>query len=352
MDRRTMLTGGAAAAATTVAVMSSGTTVSAKPLVFGRMRTRPTGPPQITFTIFSRHLQWVTTEELARTDPYGTGVAVGEAALEIGFTAVDLTVRRGGHVLPEMVGTHLEPMLEGLRSTGATCDHMTTNIDTVEAEYANEVLSTASALGIVRYRWGTFRYDGGVGLAYFDELDRLAEQTKRLAKLNGRHGMQAIYHTFSGGRVGSSLWDLLYILQFRDPDKVAINFDVGHLAAEGARGSVYNNLRAAMPFVRGFGLKDVTLSQSRPGRADSTWVPAGAGIVDWEQAFGILLEGGFRGPAESQIEYDYNGVNLNQTFWADDLPLTRDEMIGTIASELATYRAAALAAGWSVNQLV
>src|SRR3954469_20016843 len=51
--------------------------------------------------IFSKHLQFVQGEELPRT------------AAEIGFDAIDITVRKGGHVEPERVRQDL-PGLVGL----------------------------------------------------------------------------------------------------------------------------------------------------------------------------------------------------------------------------------------------
>jgi hypothetical protein len=65
-------------------------------------------------SVWSRHVQWVRTEAETRSDPYGTGVAVGEAIRAGGYSAVDLTVRDGGHVPPAQVRTHLPLMLNGI----------------------------------------------------------------------------------------------------------------------------------------------------------------------------------------------------------------------------------------------
>ncbi|MDH3281492.1 MAG: hypothetical protein OEQ18_10235, partial [Gammaproteobacteria bacterium] len=54
------------------------------------------------WTIFSRHLQCLTTQEYARQYPYETGVIIGEAAAEAGFGAINLAVRVDGHVEPEI----------------------------------------------------------------------------------------------------------------------------------------------------------------------------------------------------------------------------------------------------------
>src|SRR3954467_2299404 len=86
------------------------------------------GAQKLVTQIWSRHLQWVSTQAQANSDPYGTGVQVGQACLASGFAAVDLTVRSDGHVQPTLVATNLPLMLNGIRSTGCSCDQIGNNI--------------------------------------------------------------------------------------------------------------------------------------------------------------------------------------------------------------------------------
>ncbi|MEV6810863.1 TIM barrel protein [Micromonospora sp. NPDC051296] len=317
---------------------------------------RPTRrPPRITWTIFSRHLQWLTTQAYAHSHPYETGVLVGEAAAEMGYAAVDLTVRPGGHVEPAAVRQNLAPMLRGVRSTGVHCEHITTGISSRSSDHADAILTTAADQGIRYYRWGTFSYRWDAD-AYGDQvlaqLHALRQEVRSLAVLSRRLGLTGIYHTFSGGRVGSSVWDLVHLLDTIDPDALALNFDIGHLIAEGAVGSWQTNLRLAFPRVRGIGLKDSTVTRAANGSARAGWVPAGQGFVPWTDFFRVLREGGFSGPCEAQIEYVHEGVNLNTTFWADtpSFTLSRAQMLATIATELSVYRTAATAAGWTAAE--
>ena len=76
--------------------------------------------------------------------------------------------------------------------------------------------------------------------------------------------------------------------------------------------------------------------------------------MDWVEFFRLLREGGYSGPAESQLEFDYMGTNLNSTWWSDSptFTLSRTDMIKVMASELAVYRQAALEAGWDASQLI
>src|SRR5690242_5436255 len=67
-----------------------------------------------TIAVFSKHLQWLPFADL------------GPVIADAGFTAVDLTVRPGGHVAPERVELDLPPAVETLRRSGLTVPLITT----------------------------------------------------------------------------------------------------------------------------------------------------------------------------------------------------------------------------------
>ena len=309
------------------------------------------------WTMFSRHLQCMTTQEFSRQNPYDTGVIIGEAAAEAGFGAINLTVRVDGHVEPAIVTTNLPPMLQGIRSTGTHCDHITTNVLNLQSDYAEEVLGTAADNGVRYYRWGTFNYDHSptaYGEQFIAQLDQARREAEALAAYNARLGLTALYHTYSGNRVGASLWDLMYILRDQDPDAVAINFDIGHMFSEGVNSWV-NDLRYAMPYVRGASMKDATYVSDASGEVDRLFMAMGEGSVDWVEYFRQLREGGFSGPAESHLEFEFMGTNLLQSTWwreSSDSIVTREQAIGLMASELAAYNRYATEAGWGQSQLI
>ena len=56
--------------------------------------------------IFSKHLQFLNYQDLA------------EAAAEMGFDGIDLTVRPKGHVLPERVESDMPKAVEAMRKVG------------------------------------------------------------------------------------------------------------------------------------------------------------------------------------------------------------------------------------------
>jgi sugar phosphate isomerase/epimerase len=381
MHRRDFLMSALAAAA------AGASTTAAQAVDFegaGRLQAGSRPPPRIVFTIFSRHLQWLTTQAYAMSNPYETGVLVGQKAQELGYTAVDLTVRSTGHVDPNLVDvkTNLPAMLKGLRSTGATCAHITTNVVDDRAAvatylgnpvYASDVLNVAAAEGIRIYRWGGFSYSTQpdpatgapqpFGMQVLEQLEAFTQRVQQLAYLNRRLGLTAVYHTFSGGNNGRSVWDLMHMLQHFNPDDLALNFDIGHMITESALSAWRTNVRYAMPYIRSAGLKDALVERNpSSGTVRSVWKLAGTGMVQWREFFTLLLQGGFSGPAEAQYEYDVVGlrgtnVSLNTTFWADHAQfvsgnLTPAFMTAELAKDLVTYRAQAAAAGWASNQVV
>src|SRR4051794_18219256 len=126
MDRRQWL-GAAAAAGGALGVPAASAQTSRSLAAAAEAAATPV--PHGTWCMFSRHLQYVSTQAEAAADPYGTGVKIGEQAARMGASAVNLTVRSGGHVEPTLVGRNLGPMLAGIRSTGTICEYITTGIN-------------------------------------------------------------------------------------------------------------------------------------------------------------------------------------------------------------------------------
>ncbi len=102
--------------------------------------------------VFSKHLQWLDYEAMAET------------AAAAGFDGVDLTVRPGGHVLPEHVQDDLPRAVAAVRKAGLSVDMMTTAIDDARDAQTKSILKTASALEIKYYRLAWIDYDDALGI--------------------------------------------------------------------------------------------------------------------------------------------------------------------------------------------
>ena len=271
--------------------------------------------------IFSKHLQFLQGEQLAR------------AAADLGFDGVDLTVRKGGHVEPERVRQDLPPLVKIIRDHGLETPMITAGIVDADSPQAEDILKAMAELGIRNYRWGDLRLTADQPLAV--QLERMKPRVAKLAALNARYGVCAMYHTHSGlGLVGASIWDLHILLNDFDPGAVAVNYDIGHATVEGGFGGWINSFRITGKYLRGIAVKDFLWEKDARGNWQPEWKPLGAGMVRFPQFFGMVAQSGFAGPLQLHFEYPLGGANDGKT----TLTMPRDQVFGAMKQDLAKLR--------------
>src|SRR5580658_2761483 len=94
------------------------------------------GQRKLKVAIFSKHLQFVAGEELAK------------AAASVGFDGIDITVRKGGHVAPERVRQDLPPLVAIIRRHGLEVPMITADIIDTQTPFTEDILKTMQELGI------------------------------------------------------------------------------------------------------------------------------------------------------------------------------------------------------------
>ena len=247
---------------------------------------------KLKISIFSKHLPFLKGDDLAAK------------AAELGYDGLDLTVRKGGHVEPERVKQDLPPLVALIRANGLEAPMVTTDIVDAETPFAEDILKTLAELGIRQYRWmpaGGFKYTAAE--PYPAQLERFKARIAKLATLNGRYNVGAMYHTHSGvGLVGAPIWDLHIIMKDIDPKLVGINYDIGHATIEGGLGGWIASWRVSGAHVRGIALKDFVWAKGARGWREE-WTPIGEGMVHWDQFLGMVAKSDFAGPV--QIHYEY-----------------------------------------------
>jgi len=221
--------------------------------------------PATKVAIFSKHLQFLQGDALAR------------GAAEIGYDAVDITVRSGGHVEPDGVRQGLPALVKTIRARGLEVPMITTDIVDAETPFADDMVATAADLGIFKYRFGGFKYTAE---PYARQLAAFRPRLAKLAALNARYRSCAMYHTHSGtGVVGASIWDLHVIMQDLDPAQVGVNFDIAHATIEGGLGGWINSFKITGPYLRGVAVKDFAWAKDDKGSWQPQWRPLGEGMV-------------------------------------------------------------------------
>lgn len=278
-------------------------------------------PQKLKVAIFSKHLQFLQGEELAK------------GAAEMGFDGVDITVRKGGHVEPGRVAQDLPPLVKLLRAHNLEVPMITTDILDTSTPHAEDVLRTMAELDIRYYRWGGFKYDAARPIP--DQLEALKPRVAKLAELNAKYRAGAMFHTHSGiGLVGAPIWDLYILLKDFDPQSVGVNYDIGHATIEGGFGGWIDSFRVAGPYVRGVAVKDFLWEKDAKGNWKAEWKPLGQGMVRLPQFFDMLAKSGFNGPLQLHFEYPLGGADNGKA----KLTVPREEVFTAMKRDLQQLR--------------
>jgi sugar phosphate isomerase/epimerase len=312
--------------------ISRRTLLGAAALVAASQSTKAAPAPSssggLRLSIFSKHLQFLQGEALA------------QATADLGLDGIDLAVRKGGHIEPDVAAKELPNLVKILRSHKLEVPMITTDIVDVDTPHAEELLRTMQELGIRNYRWGGFKYDYTKPMA--PQLEALKPRVAKLAALNKRYDATAMYHTHSGiGVVGASIWDLHIVLKEFDPAAVGVNYDIGHATIEGGYGGWINSFYITGKHMRGIAVKDCIWEKDAKGKWKSEFVPMGTGMVQFPEFFKMVKQSGFNGPLQIHYEYPLGGANTGKT----KLTMPREEVLAAMKKDVQQTRAYMQVAG-------
>lgn len=247
---------------------------------------------QLEVHIFSKHLQFLDYNKMAN------------AAKEIGFDGVELTVRSKGHVLPENAKTDLPKAIAAIKQEGLKASMIVTGLNHIETTTNREVLETAASLGVRSYRLGYYRYPKKGSLP--DAISSFKEKVKALALFNEKLGLQGTYQNHAGKLVGASMWEIWQLLEDTEKKDMACQYDIRHALVEGGK-SWENGLRLIQSKINCIVAKDF-----RWEKIEGEWkllnVPLGEGMVDFVSYFKLLKNYGIKVPATLHLEYPIAGA--------------------------------------------
>ena len=267
-------------------------------------------------SVFSKHLQWLDYEDAA------------DIAAEIGFDGLDLTVRPGGHVLPENVEHDLPRAVEAIKKAGLDTYMFTSGITHPDDEHTEPVLRTASELGFSHYRTGYLSYKDNMDI--MESIQSYRPQWRDLMAMNKEFGLHGGYQNHAGARLGGPVWDLYELLDGMDPEYIGVQYDVRHATVEGG-----NSWRLGMelvhPFIKTTVIKDFVWDHDYE---DDDWdaqsVPLGDGMVNWDRYWQIISKFGISGPISVHYEYDMGGAEHG----ASEIDISRNEFIKKMKRDL------------------
>ncbi len=241
--------------------------------------------------VFSKHLQFLDYAGMA------------EKAKEMGFDGIDLTVRSGGHVLPERVKTDLPKAVEAIKKAGLQPLMMTT---AVEAPSGTDevVLRTAAEQGIKYYRMNWYKYDEKESMPA--SIEKFQKQIAALSQLNSKLGLVGCYQNHAGKLIGASVWELYQLMQKANPKSMGLQYDIRHAMVEGGL-SWENGVRLLHPYIKVLAIKDFVWAKEK-GKYVVKNVPLGEGMVDFSTYFRLLKQYGVNVPISMHYEYDLGGA--------------------------------------------
>lgn len=238
--------------------------------------------------VFSKHLQFLGYEEMAET------------AAEIGFDGVDLTVRPGGHVLPENVSRDLPKAIAAIQKQGLQSSLMTTRLNSSEGKINQQVLDAAADQGIKYYRTSYFRYPDQADVPAF--LQNCQDTLKKLADYSEKKNLFASYQNHAGSRyMGAPVWDLARILHEIDSPHLGSQYDIRHATVEGGQAWPIG-LNYIHPHINTLVMKDFVW-EKRDGRWRVVNTPIGEGMVDFPAYMKQLKALNVTAPISMHYEY-------------------------------------------------
>ncbi|MCF8390692.1 MAG: sugar phosphate isomerase/epimerase [Bacteroidales bacterium] len=271
------------------------------PLMAGISATSSPAIPERKIYIFSKHLHWLTYEEMAET------------VKNVGFDGIDLTVRPNGHVLPEKVKEDLPKAVKAIKNAGLLANRMTTAIIDPDDPLTMDILKTAADLGLVNYRMGWYDYDSSMSVQ--DNIKLLNSKLIKLAALNKKFGLKAAYQNHNGESVGGPVWDIGLMLEGVDPEYIGVRYDIRHATVEGGK-SWPVGMKFLSAKINSFDVKDFVWKETN-NNWDPYNVPLGDGMVDFDRYLKIIKEFNIQGDFTIHLEYPIGGAEHGATELTD-----------------------------------
>jgi len=280
-------------------------------------------PDAFKISIFSKHLQWLDYKGMAK------------ALAETGFDGADLSVRPGGHVLPENVERDLPEAAESLDREGKKIYMITTSIADADDPLTEKIIKTAGSLGIKHYRMGYGHYDNTKSVE--ENIFSMQVRLEKLALLNEKYSISGEYQNHSGVAgagiyFGGAIWDIAAVLKKVNSAWLGSQYDIYHATVEGAN-TWPVAFRLISPYIRSADIKDFKWIE-KEGKTRSEPVPLGEGMVDFKKYFSLLKSYNIKIPLSIHYEYPLGGAEhgLNK------LTIKREEVLSAMKKDLGTLK--------------
>ena len=244
------------------------------------------------FVLFTDNLSDLSIREACR------------AAKKAGFDGLDLTVRAGGHVLPENAGTGLAAAHETAEEEDFEIPMISTGIVAADAPHAETVIAAAHDR-IPSFKLGYWRYEPFGTLV--KQLDDARRKLEGIVHLAGRYQIRPCLHVHSGPILSNG--PLVHqLVKDYSPKQVGVYVDPMHMSLEGGLSGWEMTLDLIAPWVALVGVKNYQLQPTERDafgqqRFQVKYVPLADGVAPLPQFFRRLKEMSYDGIVSLHSEY-------------------------------------------------
>lgn len=226
----------------------------------------------------------------------------------MGFDGVDLTVRPGGHVLPEEVEKGLPEAVKIIESKGIKVPMITTAVTNADADYSEEIFATAAECGVEYLKLGYWHYEGFGKIR--SQIDSIRKKLDGIEKLCEKYDVCAAIHSHSGDFVSASAAVVSMLLDGFNPDCLGAYIDPGHMTLEGGKSGWKIGIDLLSDRIKMVAVKDFGWFNDDDKKWYSKLIPLNQGIVRWNQVFTYLNQIDFDGCVS--IHSEYHGLNIDE----------------------------------------
>jgi sugar phosphate isomerase/epimerase len=228
------------------------------------------------------------------------------AARRAGFDGLDLTVRPGGHVLPEQAGLGLPEAKQAADAAEIALPMISTALTDDDSPHAEAIFAAAAHEGIRLLKLGYWEYRPFGTFAA--QLEAARAKLRRLVRLGRRYSVLPCVHCHSGRFLAAGGAQLYLLLREFAPGEVGAYVDPMHMAIEGGRAGWEMGLDLVAPWLALAGVKDFRwLPDGRDAAGQRRWrweyCPLGEGQAPLPEFFGYLKRLGYDGVVSLHSEY-------------------------------------------------
>jgi sugar phosphate isomerase/epimerase len=233
---------------------------------------------------------------------------------DVGLDGIDLAVRPGYPVHPDNAATALPGAAKQFRDEGLVVGLVSapTDLADPESRTARALFESAARASVPAVKIGYFPYRAPFDACLKEARTRLAG----FARLAERTKVRACYHTHSGAMLGNNAASLRLLLEDADPHHVGAFVDTGHTALNG--GPIGMELDVVRSWLSLLAIKD--MAWDRQGTAwTSRVVPAGQGIVRWQEVGAAVRQVHYNGTVSLHGEYEARDLDERRRLAKEEL---------------------------------